>query len=851
MTSAGVAVYYRRRKVAAGMRSAQAPLPFSRNAEPNQNHVKGSMLYRPCRYLLFVVLLLAVATILAAPSASAQLPSLQIPTGAPRESAPAQPATPLTLEEQLERLTERRDSVQQELTRLQSVQDMMGIMQLGAFPEEHRRRIELYRDLIQIFERHMDTLRRIASLEESLADIEEEANEWQGFAADAEITVLFVDGLRDRVRAKQLELAALDVEESLVTTSADAFRRRWGPVTPTHSELETSPFGATPEARRAWVQQGDALRQRLETASVALEDVQKRALEIARRQVQAELAFLERQLEAAAPRATFAAAELEGILATIDEALVGLGKEMDDAIAREARARQDLDDARTALAVARGRSAADEEEQQRNAAETARLQQAVEMRRSIQQALSGVVEGIRILSVVREVERAMWEERFELGRDPSVGTERLNELAVDLRAQIESLEGWRTYFESNLSLVRSRILSQEERLAAWTPEFGDVAIGQELLTALREREAVLLRGSNLIDSVGMLMNRRLAEVDALRSRIPLSERIAAGIRAGWSKVSGIWNYQIFTVTEDTVVIDGQEVKRTRGITVRKVVLALFLLTLGLLFSRRAARFLRALFGTQFHFDDAVSALVEKGAYYVLFITVVFGALAIVEIPLTVFAFFGGALAIGVGFGAQNLINNFISGLILLFERPIKVGDIVEVDGVGGKITNVGGRCSLLHRFDGVDMLVPNSSFLEKSVTNWTHSDRQVRYKIKVGVAYGTPLRDAQRLLMRAVSEHGQVMKDPEPVVVLDDFAADALSFTLYYWIEVGRNVDARIVGSDIRFRIDKLFREAGIVIAYPQRDVHIDTMGPMKVQLVESDGAEEESEPPDTKPRLP
>ncbi len=807
------------------------------------------MLYRLCRCPLFLVVS-AAAAILAAPFAFAQLPTLQLPTGAPEAPAPAQPATPLTLEEQLERLTERRDSVQEELTRLQSVQDVMGIMQLGAFPEEHARRIEQYRDLIQIFERHMDTLRRIASLEESLADIEEEANEWQGFGADVEITVLFVDGLRDRVRAKQLELAALDVEESLVTTSTDALRRRWGPVTPNGNPLETAPFGATPEARQSWLQQGDALRQRLETASVALEDAQKRALEIARRQVQAELSFLDRQLAAAEPRAVFATEELEGILATIDEAIAGLSKELDDAVAREARARQDLEDARTALAVARGRSAVDEEEQQRNAADTARLQQAVEMRRSIQQALTGVVEGIRILSVLREVERTMWEERFELGRDPSIATEQLNELAVDLRAQIESLEGWRTYFESNLSLIRSRILSQEERLAAWTPEFGDIAIGREVLNALRDREAVLLRGSTLIDSVGMLMNRRLAEVDALRSRIPLSEQIAAGIRTGWSKVSRIWNYQIFTVTEETVVIDGQEVKRTRGITVRKVVLALFLLTLGLLFSRRAARFLRALLGTRFHFDDAVSALVEKAVYYVLFITVVFSALAIVEIPLTVFAFFGGALAIGVGFGAQNLINNFISGLILLFERPIKVGDIVEVEGVGGRIANVGGRCSLLHRFDGVDMLVPNSSFLEKTVTNWTHSDRQVRYAIKVGVAYGSPLRDAQRMLMRAVSEHGQVMKDPEPLVVLDDFAADALNFTLYYWIEVGRNVDARIVGSDIRFRIDKLFREAGIVIAYPQRDVHIDTISPMKVRLVEG-AAEEESEPPDTKPHLP
>jgi len=106
----------------------------------------------------------------------------------------------------------------------------------------------------------------------------------------------------------------------------------------------------------------------------------------------------------------------------------------------------------------------------------------------------------------------------------------------------------------------------------------------------------------------------------------------------------------------------------------------------------------------------------------------------VKIPLTVFTFMGGALAIGIGFGAKNLINNFISGIILLLERPIKVGDIVEIEGTRGEVVRIGGRCSQIRRYDGIDILVPNSSLLEKDVVNWTLSDKLLRMKVSVGAA---------------------------------------------------------------------------------------------------------------------
>jgi small-conductance mechanosensitive channel len=208
------------------------------------------------------------------------------------------------------------------------------------------------------------------------------------------------------------------------------------------------------------------------------------------------------------------------------------------------------------------------------------------------------------------------------------------------------------------------------------------------------------------------------------------------------------------------------------------------------------------------------------------------ALVSVNIPLAVFAFFGGALAIGIGFGAQNLINNFISGMILLFDRSIKVGDIVEVDGQGGTVTAINMRNSHIKRFDGVELLVPNSQFLQQKVTNWTHSDKRMRYSISVGVAYGSPTRQVSQILLDTVEGHEMVLKDPQVVVLFEDFADNALTFTTYFWLDLISVRDNRGIVSEIRHRISEALGRAGIVIAFPQRDVHIDAQNPIAVKIV-------------------
>jgi small-conductance mechanosensitive channel len=206
-----------------------------------------------------------------------------------------------------------------------------------------------------------------------------------------------------------------------------------------------------------------------------------------------------------------------------------------------------------------------------------------------------------------------------------------------------------------------------------------------------------------------------------------------------------------------------------------------------------------------------------------------------RIPLTVFAFLGGALAIGVGFGTQTIIRNFISGMIVLAERRVRIGDTIEVDGITGTVTSVDVRSTTVRGFEGVETIVPNSVLLENKVTNWTFTDQKVRRAVRVGVAYGSSLRDVAEMLEETVKRHGNVLADPPPQVYLDEFADSAVVFLVHFWVDLAQVANSMRVMSDLRFMIGKRLDEAGIDIAFPQRDVHLDAARPLKVEIVRDD----------------
>jgi potassium efflux system protein len=285
-------------------------------------------------------------------------------------------------------------------------------------------------------------------------------------------------------------------------------------------------------------------------------------------------------------------------------------------------------------------------------------------------------------------------------------------------------------------------------------------------------------------------------------------------------VQAIWNFQL-------LIIDNQPV------TIKKLIIALIILLLGILIARYVLRIVSRRLFSYAHLKESTALGIQKIFLYLAYLLVLLFALRMVNIPLAAFAFLGGAIAIGVGFGAQNLINNFISGFIIMGERPIKIGNIVQVDGVLGQIEEIGARSTRIRTGENVHILVPNSSFLEKNITNWTLSDQQIRANVTVGVRYGSPVREVERLLLEAVRGEAKVLKSPEPFIIFEDFGDNALIFQVHFWISIIRIIDRRLIESSIRFGIDDLFREAGIVIAFPQRDIHLDSQTPIEFRFVE------------------
>jgi len=260
--------------------------------------------------------------------------------------------------------------------------------------------------------------------------------------------------------------------------------------------------------------------------------------------------------------------------------------------------------------------------------------------------------------------------------------------------------------------------------------------------------------------------------------------------------------------------------------------ALIILVTGLFLARLMVHLIHIKLLATSQLKETTASALHKGLSYFAYLMVFLLVLRIVNIPLTAFAFLGGAIAIGVGFGAQNLINNFISGFIILGERPIQIGDLIEVDGMPGKVEEIGARCTRIRTGENIHILIPNSSFLEKNITNWTLSDNRIRTKITIGVAYGSPVKKVEAALLESVLSNEKILRSPEPFVLFSDFGDNSLVFEVYFWIVIRMVLEKRQIESQVRFEIDQLFRQEGIVIAFPQRDLHFDTDKPLNIQLM-------------------
>jgi small-conductance mechanosensitive channel len=257
-----------------------------------------------------------------------------------------------------------------------------------------------------------------------------------------------------------------------------------------------------------------------------------------------------------------------------------------------------------------------------------------------------------------------------------------------------------------------------------------------------------------------------------------------------------------------------------SVTIGSILLLLILFASVIIIERIVQKQLIRRFLSRTKLQSSLQFGLSRIIGYTLIAVGFYVAFQLVGVDLSSLAIIAASLGVGVGFGLQNIINNFVSGIIILAERPISIGDRIEVAGVAGRVTKIQLRSTTVVTNDNITMIVPNADFISNTVTNWSHGDPKVRIRVPVGVAYGSDLKLLQQLLLEAAGEHPKALRDPSPVVLFTEFGDSSLNFELGVWTQEMTATPVHFT-SEMNFIIEQKLRENGIEIPFPQRDLHV------------------------------
>lgn len=302
-----------------------------------------------------------------------------------------------------------------------------------------------------------------------------------------------------------------------------------------------------------------------------------------------------------------------------------------------------------------------------------------------------------------------------------------------------------------------------------------------------------------------------------------AQNVEQVVEKGWhdivSQVTAVLDYKLFE-------LDGH------GVSVAKLITGFALLFVGYIISGRAAKAVddRLLVRLP-HLDVSLRYTFRRLIFYFFFFITTLFTLRALNVPITIFTVVGGALAVGIGFGSQNLVNNFISGILVMVERPIRVGDFVEVDGVSGNVQNIGIRSTAVLTGTNAIVTIPNTAFIEKNLTNWTQN-ASVNAKVVIGVGYDSDPLLVKKVLLQSLEGVDGVLSHPPAAVNFLDFGDNALLFDVVFNIPSAMYGVRKRIESDIRFNLNDLLVKNKISVPYPQRDIHLDIANPVSVKVL-------------------
>ncbi|HEX7326992.1 MAG TPA: mechanosensitive ion channel domain-containing protein [Casimicrobiaceae bacterium] len=668
-------------------------------------------------------------------------------------------------------------------------------------------RIRLLHQIERSLSQLVDGKARNAGLVAARTAAESRADAWRGFDNPPPYPLPFVDGLeasRDTIaqrvstiKAREKLLRGLATRLQLRLRDSEAGVRQ-------AQERRDHASGDTDGARARWLLELAQLR--AEEATTSLDQTQQVLANAGeeKKAAEAELRLANAKLRTAQGHVRFTQQDLAEVDAGLDTHSQALSADIDRALAAWRNAREVAASAPPAEA---------------------------ELRRQQVENASIELEVARMRNAANEYERKAWATRYAVMHSPT--RTHAADAYENLVGSLASLQAWSEYQNEQLAATEGEVATLDAQIRSATP--AQAAPLRALRDVYAEREVVQKSAADATRPLQALLARWQAGAASSAAPLTWAERVGEAWATTRLVVARVWNFELFSVEDSFETVEGRRITAQRSITVGKTIGALLLILVGYWLCLKLARVARWIAMRMLGRSHAQASIVHRWTLAFLVALLVMASLLAVRIPLTVFAFLGGALAIGIGFGAQNLLKNLMSGIMLLIEKPLRVGDYIEFEKVRGRVTNIGFRASVVRAEDGVETLIPNSTFIESNVTNLTYSSPAMRLQLDVGVEYGVDPARVRKALLDAALSHRQVLKHPEPLAIFDDFAADAQKFRLAYWIDatppahMSEDLETGVIASEIRELIVARLAEAGIGIPFPQRTLHVDA--PLRVEI--------------------
>ena len=759
---------------------------------------------------LLVVLASSLGPLVTPADAQISLPGLNV-GGEAKKTAPAAEQTPKRerILAQIEEAERRRN----EALRLRA--------SYSGEEAVHATEVQHLLDRLTVVER--DKLKRLNELEVAQKAVPQPIENWpvvRDLSGPPPYSALRVDALRDALDSQNEKLQAMNARwQSLEAEKIDLTRSRQRSaeaVRLAEDRIARSTENDTDHQQARRARELAALQQQVSDAELVAQSMAQEALKLQMAAQRRLIEELDRVVERVLPHQRLSEGDMSIVRARAKAGAEKLKAEIDASVTAHNKRLAERD----RLVREEPKNGLHNEER------SARL-------RFLDDALETDLVVLRGLSWLQLVGQ-QWSEAIELRYLALGGDAQARDAALPALQKIKSGldERLRLAKEQRRALNLS-IREQEGRLASSVPGSIEYRYTNEMLALLQKRNLMFDRVEAFVANFERQIARWERDLGG-GGAVSVGDRLVTGWHAATRWLSVIWHYELFSV-EDSVEVDGSRVPVSYGVTVDKSVGALLLFVLGYWLLARLSRLAQNQLVQRFGVEAQLAQVIRRWLVILFTLCLVVFVLNLARIPLTVFAFLGGALAIGVGFGTQTIIKNLISGIIILFERKIRVGDIVNIGETTGTVVSVDLRATTVSGFDGVEALVPNSTFLENTVVNWTYSSPSIRRELRIGVAYGSDTRLAASLLAQCAREHAHVLAEPIPEVFFEDYGDSALLFVLVYWVKLGLQVGPRRVDSDLRHAIGDRFAEAGIGVPFPQRDIRLEVNGPLPVQVSHSE----------------